>query len=154
MNMQMTIEKLEVSYEVVEEDEPVKLCRQCGEWWPSTDEFFHRSTQGTFRSPCKACIQERRYETNTRQTCCVPGCNQPRRVTKEGLPRYSRCEKHEREHAKRHYKPRPRAGLRDGVCCVDGCEEARHVTRGGMVMSRCFKHMSEQRREWRQAVRL
>jgi hypothetical protein len=60
----------------VVDDEAEKLCRKCGEWWPATTEFFHRSAIGNLRSPCKACIDEKRRELVTKP-CCVEGCEQP-----------------------------------------------------------------------------
>lgn len=55
-----------------------KLCLQCGEWWPVTEEFFYKSEKGLFRSPCKACIHEHKEHSRKTKPCCVPGCNQPR----------------------------------------------------------------------------
>lgn len=72
-----------------------RRCGQCGDWWPDTAEFFHRNKKGDgFRSPCKACIQERRYATNKVATCCVPGCHNPRAATRSGVYRNSRCREH------------------------------------------------------------
>lgn len=73
-----------------------KQCGKCGEWLPATQEFFYCS-RGSLRSPCKACIAEQRQETNRDAICCVPGCNQPRRVSRNGVRHYSRCDEHQHE---------------------------------------------------------
>ncbi len=65
-----------------------KFCHKCSEWWPATDEYFYRSTCKNLRSPCKACIDEKRRELASKP-CCVPGCNQPRYHW-----RYARCYEH------------------------------------------------------------
>lgn len=73
-----------------------RQCRKCGEWWPDTTEFFYFYDTGhtSLRSPCKACIEEKRYETNQVKPCCVPGCTNPRYPCKSGLYRNSRCWEH------------------------------------------------------------
>lgn len=84
-----------------------KLCRKCGEWWPATDEFFFRNPRNkvNFRSPCKACIAEKRQQTNAVKPCCVPGCTNPRYSW-----RYSRCYEHRYHEAVA--KPRREAALK------------------------------------------
>lgn len=79
-------------------DTPEKLCHKCGEHWPATDEFFYRSTRNrsNFRSPCKACIDEKRRETGAVKPCCIPGCNKPRYHW-----RYARCYEHRQYATKR-----------------------------------------------------
>lgn len=85
MKLHLTITKFEFSYEKVVE----KKCRKCGEWLPATDEFFFRY-KGKLGSPCKACQGEQRRERNQQMTCCIAGCNNPRRGD------YSaRCEEHQ-----------------------------------------------------------
>lgn len=84
---------------------PEKLCLKCGEWWPETSEFFYSSPKGRLRSPCKACVEERRAETNAVKPCCVPGCTEPRYYW-----RYSRCRKHQQELNRKHY-PRPKKAV-------------------------------------------
>jgi len=68
-----------------------KLCRKCGECWPATPEFFFAKLDSLgyrrLSSPCKACIMEKRRETNRTKVCCVEGCNNPRHPK----GRYSRC---------------------------------------------------------------
>ena len=76
-----------------------KQCGKCKEWWPDTNEFFPRSANGILRSPCKACIDEKRRETNTVKPCCVPGCTNPRYYW-----RYSRCKQHQREYGQLRYR--------------------------------------------------
>lgn len=68
------------------------LCGKCREVWPATDEYFTRRANGKFYSPCKACVQEKRFATNAVEPCCVPGCGEPRAVYYS-----SRCAKHLRE---------------------------------------------------------
>ena len=73
--------------------ERCRRCGKCGEWWPDTEEFFYRSNRGYLRSPCKACIIEKKQQTNASQTCCVPGCNNPRHQRKSGIYDH-RCWEH------------------------------------------------------------
>ena len=68
-----------------------KFCNKCREWWPKTEEFF-TIVDGVLCSPCKACIADKRIETNLSQPCCVEGCDEPRRGE-----RYSRCYQHQKE---------------------------------------------------------
>ncbi len=68
---------------------PEKLCNKCGYWWAATNEFFPRLPNGSFHSPCKACVDERRQEVAKTKPCCVPGCNNPRYHW-----RYARCWEH------------------------------------------------------------
>lgn len=72
-----------------------RVCGKCGECLPDTEEFYYyNEKRDGFRSPCKACIQEKRYATNVAKTCCVPGCTNPRYVTRTGVYRNSRCWEH------------------------------------------------------------
>ena len=73
--------------------ERCRFCRKCGEWWPDTEEFFYRSVRGGLRSPCKACIAEKKQQTNATKPCCVPGCNNPRYQRKSGVYDH-RCWEH------------------------------------------------------------
>lgn len=85
---------------------PEKFCNQCQEWWPATDEFFFKSSKGYLRSPCKACIDDKRRKTNALKPCCVPGCNNPRYHW-----RFSRCKQHQQEANRVRYM-RQKVGLR------------------------------------------
>ena len=69
-----------------------KYCHKCKDWFPNTDEFFFVQ-RGKLRSPCKACIQEKRF---TLKVCCVEGCNQPRKML--ACRPGSRCVTHERQY--------------------------------------------------------
>lgn len=64
------------------------FCNKCGEWWPLSTLFFLRR-EGKYRSPCIACIDEKRRQTNETKLCCVPGCTNPRYHW-----RFSRCYEH------------------------------------------------------------
>ena len=75
--------------------ERYRVCGKCGESLPDTEEFFYwNEKHDALRSPCKACIQEKRYETNVAKPCCVPGCTNPRYKNRSGLYRDSRCREH------------------------------------------------------------
>lgn len=84
------LRKLDRNQPVAVADAPRKKCRKCKEYWPATAEFFFRSAKnGNLRSPCKACISEKRAATNAVKPCAVAGCDQPRYS-----PRYSYCWEH------------------------------------------------------------
>lgn len=79
--------------ELITDDAPEKLCLKCGECWPATEEFFFRAVKGYLRSPCKACIAEKKVATNAVKPCCVPGCTNPRYQNKNGVYTH-RCWEH------------------------------------------------------------
>lgn len=92
-----TLKKMDRSLPVELPDPGKKKCRKCGEFWPETDEFFCRNPRnGVLRSPCRACIDEKRAETNAVTACAVPGCQQPRYSG-----RYSYCWDHRHVNARR-----------------------------------------------------
>ncbi len=144
MKLHLKIARVEMSYEVYD-DEPEKLCHQCGECWPL--DCFPLNSNGQPKSPCKACTADRRHETNTAEACCVPGCNQPRRRAKDGTASYSRCEAHERELWQARYKrslERRDAICAAKTCCVEGCDQPRKHSRDGRtIFTRCDAHMRE-----------
>ena len=79
-----------------------KFCNVCGDWWPESDEFFYRQPETknhNLRSPCKACIEDKRRITNAVTPCCVPGCTEPRCHW-----RLSRCRKHQHELDVKHHQ--------------------------------------------------
>lgn len=68
-------------------------CRKCETYWPRTEEFFYRGSDGKFHSPCRACIQEQKQSMHAVRTCAVAGCPNPRHRSASG--RYtSYCEDH------------------------------------------------------------
>lgn len=74
--------------------ERCRRCGKCGEFLPDTKEFFYSNPQHDgFKSPCKACVIEKKQHTNATRPCCVPGCTNPRRQRKSGLYDY-RCAEH------------------------------------------------------------
>ena len=71
-----------VSMEALYIEAPEKWCNKCKDYWPA--DFFPNG-----HSPCRACIDEKRQETNAAKLCSVPGCKNPRDKW-----RYSRCKEH------------------------------------------------------------
>lgn len=68
-------------------------CGKCETYWPRTEEFFYRGSDGKFHSPCRACIQEQKQAMHATRTCAVEGCPNPRHQSASG--RYtSYCEDH------------------------------------------------------------
>ncbi len=61
-----------------------RYCRKCNEWWPEDEEFFYRTTDGRFGTPCRACIQEQKQEASATLPCSKVGCDNPRHRSTNG----------------------------------------------------------------------
>jgi hypothetical protein len=121
-----------------------RYCRKCKDWWPNTSEFFYyNKARDGFRSPCKACIADKRAQTNEVTLCCVPGCTNPRYLSKGGKYQ-SRCWEH-RLYA---MKPCSHEVNMSAICTHPGCSSPRWLGPSGrnhkLVM--CEEH---QREDWR-----
>lgn len=63
---------------------PERYCNKCEEWWPEDETFFYRKTNGSFGTPCRACVQEQKQQNSAIKPCCIPGCDNPRHRSSGG----------------------------------------------------------------------
>lgn len=81
----------------------------------------------------------------TTKPCAVPGCTNPRLVSKKGRE-YPRCAEHLREAQAAYDAKRVKSHADEPTsktCCVEGCDKPIHISAGGKEHLRCIEHMRE-----------
>lgn len=80
------------------------------------------------------------YHSITKTGCIVPGCNNPRHITKHGRA-VARCSEHHHEYVVRcqTYK----VGTDIPMCPEPGCDQPRHVSKNGRLKAYCRRHETE-----------